>query len=49
MNEAMAEQLALIIKQFVKENYGDNEADNPSWDIDALSLYIVNFLDNVKE
>lgn len=29
-----------LIHKWVKENYGQSEADNPSWDIDLLAEYI---------
>ena len=29
-----------IIYKWVKENYGESEADNPSWDIDLLAEHI---------
>lgn len=29
-----------IIYEWVKENYGESEADNPSWDIEALAKHI---------
>lgn len=35
-------ELRKIIKNFVKENYGESEADNPSWNIQALAKYIIN-------
>lgn len=31
-----------LIESFVKTNYGDSEAENPSWNIDALAEYIAN-------
>lgn len=34
-----------IIKKWVIENYGQAEADCPSWDIKALAKYIENFMD----
>lgn len=44
--EAIRENDAAKIKQlitnFVTKNYGQSEAENPSWDIDALAKYIVN-------
>lgn len=35
-----AKEQAKLIKQFVKENYGESEADNPSWDIISLAEYL---------
>ena len=29
-----------FIKKWVRENYGDSEAENPSWDIKALAKAI---------
>lgn len=34
------------IKSFVRDNYGQSEVENPSWDIDALADYVV---DKIKE
>ena len=33
-----------FIRGWVEENYGANEADNPSWNIDALSDAITEFM-----
>lgn len=35
-----------FIRGWVEENYGANEADNPSWDIKALANSINEFLSN---
>lgn len=42
----MAEEMRLeeFITKWVKDNYGDNEADNPSWNIEALADAITNFI-----
>ena len=32
------------IKNWIKENYGASEAENPSWDIDALASAIEKFI-----
>lgn len=34
------------VREWVKANYGQSEAENPSWDIDALADYVV---DKIKE
>lgn len=36
--------LAEFITKWVKDNYGANEADNPSWNIEALANAITNFI-----
>lgn len=36
--------LAEFIEQWVRDNYGDNEANNPSWNIEALADAIETFL-----
>ena len=33
-----------FITKWVRDNYGDNEADNPSWNIEALADAITNFI-----
>lgn len=33
-------QIAKAIKAFVKENYGEDEANHPSWDIKALAAHL---------
>ena len=33
-----------FITKWVRDNYGDNEADNPSWNIEALADAIMNFI-----
>lgn len=42
----MAEEMGLeeFITKWVKDNYGANEADNPSWNIKALTDAITNFI-----
>ena len=37
-------KLAEFIEQWVRDNYGDNEADNPSWNIEVLADSITQFL-----
>ena len=36
--------IKVIIIEFVKENYGENELENHSWDIDALAAALHNDL-----
>ena len=44
----MAEEMRLeeFITKWVRDNYGDNEADNPSWNIEALAHSIEEWLKN---
>lgn len=35
-----------FITKWVKDNYGANEADNPSWNIEALAHSIEEWLKN---
>lgn len=41
--------LAEYITEWVNDNYGENEADNPSWNIEALADGITEFLKNEGE
>lgn len=38
------EDIKVIIKEFVKKKYGENELENPSWDIDSLAAALHNCL-----
>lgn len=42
----MAEEMGLkeFITKWVRDNYGDNEADNPSWNIEVSADAIMNFI-----
>ena len=42
----MTEEMGLkeFITNWVRDNYGDNAADNPSWNIEALADAIMNFI-----
>lgn len=35
-----------FITKWVRDNYGDNEVNNPSWNIEALADAITNFINN---
>ena len=41
--------LSDFIEGWVEENYGLNEVNNPSWDINALADAITDFMNNKKD
>lgn len=44
--QALNDELIKVIRDFVGNTYGANEADNPSWNIEALANSIVTWLNN---